>query len=305
MSALSPGAISSPASSRPLPEVQEGPVHPLEAHFEDIREVRRKRYAGARPSPKRRAVQTIVHNEAVFLPIWLRHYSRFFSPEDIYVLDNETSDGSTEAGGFARIPVAHHSVDHAWMAATLATHQRELLDRYDVVLTTDVDEIVAPLPEWGPLDAYLDRLDEEFVNALGYEILHMKDREDRFRPELAVLDQRRYWFANDGYGKPVLATEPMTWTPGLHHRSDGRLNFDPDLRLIHLHRMDYDVCLERHRMRRRRAWNESDLSAGWATHNRVVDPDEFERWFYEDSAFEDAGIRIAVERIPPSWRGLF
>ena len=38
---------------------------------------------------KRRAVQTMVQNEAVFLPIWLRYYSRFFAPDDIYVFDHE------------------------------------------------------------------------------------------------------------------------------------------------------------------------------------------------------------------------
>ena len=46
---------------------------------------------------KRRAVVTIVHNEPVFLPIWLGYYSRFFAAEDIYVLDNESTDGSTDA----------------------------------------------------------------------------------------------------------------------------------------------------------------------------------------------------------------
>ena len=58
-----------------------------------------------------------MHNEAVFLPLWLRYYSRFFAPEDIYVLDNETTDGSTERDGFVRIPVAHDAVDHTWMVA--------------------------------------------------------------------------------------------------------------------------------------------------------------------------------------------
>ena len=44
-----------------------------------------------------------------------------------------------------------------------------------MVLVTDVDEIVAPVPEWGPLDHYLDHFDEEWVNCLGYEILHQRD----------------------------------------------------------------------------------------------------------------------------------
>ncbi len=300
-SAVTPGT----GSSR-LPEVHDAVPHPMARFFPGLRKQRQSRYATSAPrKPNRRAVQTIVHNEAIFLPIWLRYYSRFFEPDDIYVLDNDTSDGSTELGGFHRIPVAHDSVDHRWMADTLADHQARLLDRYDVVVTTDVDEIVAPLPEWGTLDAYLDRLDEEFVNPFGYELLHMRDREPPYRPDMPVLEQRGHWFANDGYDKPVVAMQPHGWAPGLHTRDDGRLNFDPDLRLIHLHRMDYEICRERHGLRKRRGWGQADLAEGWAVHNRIVEEAEFERWFYGDSCFGHAGIEIVVERIPAAWRGLF
>jgi hypothetical protein len=274
----------------------------LQVFFEPLRQTRRERRAppGTR---KTRAALTMVHNESVFLPIWLGFYSRFFASEDIYVLDNDSTDGSTEAGGFVRIPVSHASVDHTWMVRTIEAHQRELLGRYDVVLVTDVDEIVTPTPEWGTLGEYLDGFDEEFVNCFGYEILHLKDREGPYEPARPILDQRHHWFANDGYDKPALATVPMTWSPGFHERADTEINFDPDLRLIHLHRMDYDICLERHRLREERAWNQLDLDQGWAVHNRLTSGREFERWFYEDSSFPK--IPIVLERIPASWSGLF
>ena len=73
-----------------------------------------------------RAVFTMVYNEPVFLPIWLRYYSRFFAPDDIYVFDHQSTDGSTSGGGFVRIPVTHDTVDHTWMVGTLQAHQHEL-----------------------------------------------------------------------------------------------------------------------------------------------------------------------------------
>jgi lipopolysaccharide biosynthesis glycosyltransferase len=279
--------------------------HPWGEFFPGFRHSRRERYASRRPDPsRRRAVQTIVHNEAVFLPIWLRYHSRFFAPDDIYVFDHQSTDGSTAGGGFVRIPVAHETVDHTWMVRTLQDHQHELLRRYDAVLTLDVDEIVAPDPAWGTLGDYLDRFDEESVNCLGYELLHLKDCEPPFEPNRPVLDQRGWWFQNDGYNKPALATEPTIWEPGFHTRADGRANIDPDLRLIHLHRMDYEICLQRHRHRRARDWNERDVAYGWASHNLVADEEEFERWFYEDSCFEDRGIGIHLEPIPTRWKGI-
>lgn len=245
----------------------------------------------------------MVHNEAVFLPIWLRYYGRHFGADDIYVLDNESTDGSTQRDGFVRIPVEHGAVDHTWMVETIQGLQHELLGRYDVVLVADVDEIVCPVPERGSLSDYLDWFDEEWVNCLGYEVLHMRDREPPLRLDRPILDQRSWWFFNGGYDKAALATVPMTWRPGFHGRADFHFNIEPDLRLVHLHRMDYDLCLARHRSRERRPWAAHDERAGWAAHNRITDEAEFARWFYEDSCFE--AIDINPEPIPATWRGLF
>jgi hypothetical protein len=287
-------------------EPGDSPDHPLAPWFADARRRRREHYASRPPAstkPRRHAVITIVHNEPVFLPIWLRYYSRFFAPEDIYVLDNESTDEFVKQGGFVRIPVAHESVDHPWMVETIEGLQHELLDRYDVVLVTDVDEIVVPDPKLGTLGDYLDRFDEEWVNCLGYELLHMQDSEPPLALDRPILDQRGHWFFNDAYDKAALATVPMSWRPGFHGRKDFHYNLDPDLRLIHLHRMDYGICLERHRVRSRRSWAERDARKGWAIHNRITEEQEFHRWFYEDSCFKN--LEIKPERIPATWRGLF
>lgn len=245
----------------------------------------------------------MVYNEPVFLPLWLRYYSRFFRPDEIYVLDNESTCGVPDQPGFTRIPVAHDTVDHTWMVRTIESLQHDLLDRHDVVVVTDVDEIIAPVPEWGTLGEYLDALDEEWVNCLGYEVLHLPDREPPLRLDEPILDQRGYWFPTAAYDKAAVATVPMTWRPGFHGRVDFQFRPDPDLRLIHLHRMDYDLCRQRHRTRRRRAWAETDKRRRWALHNRIVEDEDFDRWFSQDSCFE--GFEIKLERISAAWRGRF
>jgi hypothetical protein len=53
---------------------------------------------GKRPA----AVFTIVREEAVFLPIWLRYYAAHFAPEDIYVLHHVVPGGPED-----RCPDAH------------------------------------------------------------------------------------------------------------------------------------------------------------------------------------------------------
>jgi hypothetical protein len=285
-----------------VPEPRNDVVHRLAGEFASLREdrsVHRRKPVRNKP----RAALTIVHNEAVFFPIWLEYYSRFFAAEDIYVLDHETSDGSTDRAGFVRIAVEHDAVDHGWMVSVIEEQQHALLERYDVVIVTDVDEIVAPHPEFGTLGDYMDTLEEEFVNCLGYEIIHMVDREGPYDPSRPVLEQRAFWFANDIYDKPALTTKPLHWRPGFHRTTDGQMRSDPDLYLIHLHRMDYEICLARHRHRQTRTWNARDVALGWASHNRIVDEEEFARWFYEDS--NTAWNQLVIEPIPEPWRGVF
>lgn len=285
-------------------EPYDSPAHPMAASFRDIRNLRSGHYA-SRPKPdarRTRAIITMVHNEPLFLPIWLRYYSRWFAPEDIYVLDNGSTDGSTMGEGFVRIPVEHETVDHTWMVRTIEQLQHDLISRYDITVVADVDEIIAVAPQLGGLGDYLDWFDEEWVNPLGYELVHMKDREPPLRLDHPILEQRRYWYVNGAYDKAALAMVPMTWKPGFHGREDNKLNAEPDLRLIHLHRMDFDLCLERHRTRRRKQWAELDAREGWAVHNQVVDDEDFARWFYAESGFESWGYKIQPEEIPAPWR---
>ena len=285
-------------------DVHEFVAHPGEPAFAELRRDREEHYAKLNPDPsKRRAVLTITHNEALFFPIWLRYYSAFFEPGDIYVLDHDSTDGSTDGEGFVRIPISHDTFDNLWMVENVERLQRDLLQTYDVVLVTDVDEIVAPRPEWGSLREYIDRFDEPYANCLGYELIHLVDREESFDPTRKVLDQRDFWFANPLYDKPALATVPLRWQPGFHRTSDGRARLDPDLYLIHLHRLDYQICQARHRRWAARRWEAKDLERDWGTHNRVVEDEEFERWFYEDSNFD--WIKIVIQRIPAQWKGLF
>jgi Ricin-type beta-trefoil lectin domain-like/Glycosyl transferase family 2 len=248
-----------------------------------------------------RAVMTIVRNESVFLPIWLRYYRQFFSAQDMYVLDHQSTDGSTEGHGFVRVPVSHPEYGAGWQRDIVQRSQHELIGRYDVVLCTDVDEIVAPDPRLGDLGTYIDRFDEDFITCQGYEILHRKDLEPPFDPTRNVLRQRFTWYANPLYSKPLLARVPMLWNGGCHERIDGRTNNDPHLYLIHLHRMDYDICLTRHHDRVRFPLAQIDRDRRWGYQNQITDPTTFSSWFFHDSCGPSP---LCPQPIPPWWRDL-
>lgn len=243
----------------------------------------------------------MARNEALFLPIWWRYYSQFFKPEDIYILDHESTDGSTSGPGFVRVPVWHPVVDWGWHRDTIQEMQHQLIKRYDLVLCTDVDEIVAPDPRSGTLGDYMDRFEGDFVNCRGYEILHLKETEPALDSYRSILNQRFHWYFNPAYSKPLLAKEAMYWHGGLHSRVDGQTREDSSLFLLHLHRMDFDSCLARHKERIARPWNQRDVDENWGYQNRITEEVQFQQWFYGDSC---SGTAIEVERIPDYWRGL-
>lgn len=247
------------------------------------------------------AVVTMAKNESVFLPVWWHYYSQFFQPEDIYILDHETTDGSTSGDGFVRIPVSHPKVDWGWHRDMLQEQQHKLIEKYDMVLCTDVDEIVAPDPRTGTLGDYLNHFEHDFVNCRGYEILHIKDTEEPLNFSLPILQQRFHWFFNPSYSKPLLARVAMFWHGGLHVRTDGQTFEDPSLYLLHLHRVDYNICLNRHRQRTSQPWNQRDVDEGWGYQNRITEAEQFNHWFYEDSS---SGTPINIETIPDYWRNV-
>lgn len=249
------------------------------------------------------AVLTSVADESFFLPIWLRYYSRFVEPEHLYVLDHDSTDRSTDGEGFVRVPIHNPVTDWAWLRDIVQAEQHRLLKRYSAVLYTDVDEIVVPDPAYGDLGRYLDEFYDEFVTCRGWEVLHDPQTEPPLDPGAPILAQRQWWFRNTAYDKPLLARVPMSWRGGFHGRTDGAVNDDPRLFLVHLHRIDYERCLYRHQQRVARPWKPDQLAHGWGYQDRIIEPEAFASWFSTDAS--GSGTRIQRQPIPPRWRHAF
>ncbi|CAF3325164.1 unnamed protein product [Rotaria sp. Silwood1] len=134
-----------------------------------------------RPSRKNRrksavspfAVFTICRNEPGYLPIWLKYYRRYFADEDIYILDNDSNDGST-----SNLPVnvirvhSEKYFDHYWLVETIQNKLRDLLKSgYKYVLFAEIDEIIIPDPAKYPLGLidYINRTNISVVRVKAYD----------------------------------------------------------------------------------------------------------------------------------------
>lgn len=252
-------------------------------------------------SDGRRAVFTIAQNESAFLPVWLRYYRRHFDPTDIYVLDHDSSDGSVEAiSDQCNVLHVHRdkTFDHVWLKSTVEDFFSFLLRSYPAVLFTDVDEIVAADPTRYPdLGAYIDALEAPAACCTGYNVVQYPD-EGPLSFDAPLLQQRRYWHLSpEWYSKRLLGRIPLSWNVGLHQEYNAPTALpDPDLRLIHLHRVDYDYCLSRHRAVSSREWPEEDLKLNLNSQARIVEPEKFHEWFFHGVDLEETPRELIPDR---------
>lgn len=132
-----------------------------------------------RQSARPRAAFTIVQDEPVMLPLWLRYYGRYFDPEDLYVIDHDSTDGSTTGlEGHCRIVPVHRqaSFDHNWLRSTVEAFQIFLLRSYSAVAFSEVDEFVVADPRrYTGLDGYIDAMTTPSSRCTGFQVVHQPD----------------------------------------------------------------------------------------------------------------------------------
>jgi hypothetical protein len=225
-----------------------------------------------------------VKNEHVFLPIWLKYYSKYFNAEDIYVIDHDSDDGSLEEClkryKFNVIKVHHEFYSDIWKCKTTYQKQAELLQRYEYVLFTDADEIVIPNPsKYRDLKDYITRHDSDCVASSAYELIHLRERESPIDLSRPILEQRKYWYFNSFYNKSPLLRIPLerVYEKGAENCGYSR---DNDLWLFHLHKLDFDLCWDKHVKLAAQRWSPEDIKKGFSFQWRINDPEEFARFFY-------------------------
>lgn len=253
---------------------------------------------------RRAAVFTVSRDEPVFLPIWLNYQLKNYDAEDIYVLDHDSSPTPTLPAGVVRIPI-HHSCygDHNWQGTMTQRFQHFLLDSYDCVLYSDVDEIVFPCPLKYPggLRQYINEMARPVVRCQGFELVHNPatatgPKEPALDTRELILKQRWYMRQSGVYSKTLLSKMMLHWAPGLHGTTNVVAPIDPFLILMHLRRMDYEMCWQRTLAAATAVWGPRD---GGGHQNQITDPAVFNNWFYKD--FYD-GQDIPCQVVPEHWR---
>jgi hypothetical protein len=221
----------------------------------------------------------MVKDEGYFLPKWIAYYKQFFHPQDIYILDHQSSDGSTKNLDVNVTPVINEvAVDHTWIVNTIQDFQKKLLKEYKCVLFAESDEIVYPL--YKPLDVYIREFidsDQDYVTCIGHEMMQKLGEELPLSNDEPIMPNRKYWFRHSLYDKTLLSKVPLTWAWGFHSHSGE--NRHKGLFLLHLHRHDFEMMLRRHEMRVAK-WKIKD-DGGASYQFKISQREELLKYFYE------------------------
>lgn len=257
----------------------------------------------------RTAAFTIAQDETRFLSAWAAWHGRYF--DDLYVLDHNSRGDSIEVLGDLAVPHhvcrLHHprSYDERYLTSVTCKFQQFLLCDYAAVFFSAADELVA-FPDEGYAERFAAGESPRAVVAAGYEVVHDREHEPAIDFDAALLRQRKWWYPCRRYTKPVLANHSVFWRPGWHRASNvPDRDFDEagEVRLIHLHRIDYDYCLARHRAKAAREWDPESRNEGVFRHNRVEDPDQLDRWLRCNA--DDTGSFAELQEIPDEFKELF
>ena len=220
------------------------------------------------------AALTMVYNEPDFLPVWLRHYTKHVGEQNCFVIDHGSDDGSTSlTSGIQIIRMARSPHDDVMRVKKISEFVHLLLQDYDVVIHTDVDEIVFPDPRLhSSLVSFCEENSAPIITAYGFELFQMHKLEAKLDTTRPILLQRQWARFTSPMCKPILVRRVPTWAPGFHSTKDPVVF--GDLFLFHLRWVDYDIGLKRLRRTRSQPW--VDPKAGsW----QRLEDSEFDKLF--------------------------
>lgn len=262
-----------------------------------------------------RCVFTIMNNEYEFFPIWLNYYSKYFDPQDIYVLDHNSTgeffdnvQQLSREGKFNLQRVYNYALfDHDWLRQTVTDYQAFLVNSYKSILFIEIDEIVATHPKspYKNIGEYMDVFNttgKKAIRADGFNIVSNPDTDKTIDPNIPILQQRTRYKWDLSYCKPYIASVPLDYTGGFHstfseQQATGELfgikeyPIDKDLIAFHLHYIDINWTHQKNHRRSQDKWCSHDWNFGNGYQNKPKslegEKSLFYSFFYDSNKIPD------------------
>lgn len=201
------------------------------------------------------AVITMARDEGTMLRRWVDHYSREVGAENLIVVDDNSSDGSTDnlPCPVLHIPPLTKKTFEPARMGLLGGLSAGLLEAYDAAIFCDVDEFIIAEPnKYETLRHFVaDRPGRDAVGVMGLNVVHDVLQEPALVDGEPILGQRRLAKFLPLMCKPSLKWVPANWAMA-SHGIKCPFEVDPELFMFHMKFSDRDhlqaVADHRHAM---------------------------------------------------------
>ena len=215
---------------------------------------------------KRICAVTMVRNDEFFLRRWTAYYGKELGPENLFVfldgMDQPLPDWCPDVNVVAkeRVPGQVAAADRGRIDF-ISEQAAGLLQSYDMVIGTDVDEFLVVDPALNvTLADFLSSLPEKTsFSGLGIDVGQHTGLENELDDSKSFLSQRHHAVLSTRYSKASVITRPVRWGSGFHRIRNGNFHIVKDLYLFHF------GCVDLKRLEAKFT-DKDKVATGWSRH---------------------------------------
>ena len=233
-----------------------------------------------------------IKDENTYIHKFFEYYKQHLDSKDIYILDFGSSKEYIKDVINPNANIIHSNVDILDALGVFNEIQNYMVllksEGYDFVIPLDVDEILYYHDEGG-LKGFLQSLTKEdnIITCTGYEVIHVPTLQEDLKLDEPWFPQIKYWYANQTYyGKTLISRNQLHWGLGFHkYKVNDIVASDPytnnRLFLIHMHRINFKIAIERHQKWSAMPWSEDTIKNGFNYHYRITERQKIVDWYFE------------------------
>jgi hypothetical protein len=222
---------------------------------------------------KDKCIITTVRDEGAILPQWFNYYLKFFAPEDFYILDDGSTDGSLDALDpnmhVEKLTGIGQNAGANSLAPVVGQKIKSLLQFYKCVTFVEADDFLIVDPSIYPhgmpqmYEKFLATPQEQIVTFEGWGLIQELNSEPAIELDKPWLGQRKNWIRIPKWDNTLIFKTPPQFYRGYHYIKNTYVKapVTEGCVLIDTHYMDLDICQARHKQRTRTYTNQNAYHA--------------------------------------------